>query len=235
MSFDVQPGEWLGVVGESGSGKSTLARIIARLETPTEGTVWLEDTDIGDRALGRKAFARRVQFMYQNSFSAMNPRLTIAEVVAEPLILHGLARGKAEREAMVVSLLRDVGLDPSIREKRPGELSGGQCQRAAIARALALEPEILLLDEPTSALDVSVQAQIIRLLRQIEQTRELTVVMISHDLALVSQTCHRICVLYRGDLVEIGPTENIVGKPQHPYTVTLLESVPTIPAVSDGR
>lgn len=228
VSFQVRSGEWLGVVGESGSGKSTLARIIARLEQPTTGTVSIEDAEISRLPGGRLGYARRVQYMYQNSMSAMNPRLTAAEVVGEPLRLHRLVSGRTALRSKAVELLVSVGLDPSIADKRPGELSGGQCQRIALARALALEPDVLLLDEPTSALDVSVQAQIIELLQQVEATRDLTVLLISHDLALVSQTCHRVAVLYHGELVEIGDTEQVITNPQHTYTRTLLDAVPRI-------
>lgn len=235
VSIAVAPREWLGIVGESGSGKSTLARIIARLEVPTDGAVTLEGTDVRTWPGGRMAFAKRVQFMYQNSFSAMNPRLTVGQIISEPLRLHRLANSATELEKRVADLLDDVKLHHSITHKRPRQLSGGQCQRVALARSLALEPEILLLDEPTSALDVSVQAQVISLLQEIQRDRNLTIVIISHDLALVSQTCQRIAVLYRGNLVEFGQASEVITQPQDPYTRRLLDAVPRIAPLPESN
>lgn len=234
ISMDVAPREWLGIVGESGSGKSTLARIIARLEVPTTGTVSLDGVDVTSWPGGRMAFARRVQFMYQNSLAAMNPRLTVGQIISEPMRLHRLTSSSTEQEARVVALLDDVNLKASLIAKRPRQLSGGQCQRVALARALALEPDVLLLDEPTSALDVSVQAQIIALLGDIQRDRGLTIVVISHDLALVSQTCHRVAVLHRGDLVELGETAQVIEHPEAPYTRTLLDAVPRIATLAES-
>lgn len=228
VSIDIPPRQWLGIVGESGSGKSTLARIIARLEVPTSGTVTLDGTDVRTWPGGRKAFARRVQFMYQNSMSAMNPRLTVGQIIAEPLRLHKITNNADEREARVAALLDDVNLNASIISKLPQQLSGGQAQRVALARALALEPAVLLLDEPTSALDVSVQAQIIGLLQETQRERGLTIVIISHDLSLVSETCQRLAVLYRGKLVEAGDTRQIISQPADSYTQALLDAVPRI-------
>ncbi|MGA5535031.1 ABC transporter ATP-binding protein [Mycolicibacterium nivoides] len=234
ISMDIAPREWLGIVGESGSGKSTLARIIARLEVPTTGTVSLDGVDVTSWPGGRMAFARRVQFMYQNSLAAMNPRLTVGQIISEPMRLHRLTSSSTEQEARVVALLDDVNLKASLIAKRPRQLSGGQCQRVALARALALEPDVLLLDEPTSALDVSVQAQIIALLGDIQRDRGLTIVVISHDLALVSQTCHRVAVLHRGDLVELGETAQVIEHPEAPYTRTLLDAVPRIATLAES-
>ncbi|WP_457256458.1 ABC transporter ATP-binding protein [Pedococcus sp. P5_B7] len=228
VTIDFVPREWIGIVGESGSGKSTLARIIARLESPTSGQVTLDGMDVRELQGGRLAFAKRVQFMYQNSMSAMNPRMTVAEIIAEPIRLHKMARSRAERVERVAALLEDVNMSTSMMEKRPRQLSGGQAQRVALARALALEPDVLLLDEPTSALDVTVQAQIIALLQKIQSERELSIVLISHDLALVSQTCQRVAVLYRGKLVEFGDAARVISEPQDPYTKALLDAVPRI-------
>ncbi|SMY01237.1 nickel ABC transporter ATP-binding protein NikE [Brevibacterium linens] len=228
VSLNVNAGEWLGIVGESGSGKSTLARIVARLEVPSTGTVSFRGTPIDKLGKGRLGLAQKIQYMYQNSMSAMNPRLTATQIIVEPLRLHGLTASTDSSKSRAEALLSEVGLPEWVAGKRPGQLSGGQCQRVALARALALEPQVLLLDEPTSALDVAAQAKIIELLQEVERTRELSVVMISHDLALVSQTCHRVAVLYRGELVEMGETREVIGNPQRDYTRKLRDAVPRI-------
>ncbi len=229
VDLHVDRGEWLGLVGESGSGKSTLARIVAGLETATSGSVVLDGQDITTLSRrDRQALSQHVQFVYQDAIGALNPRMTAEQLVSEPLRIHGRHKDRALLQQTVTELLGSVGLDRSLADKRPRQLSGGQCQRITLARALALEPDVLLLDEPTSALDVSVQAQIIELLKEIERSRELTVLIISHDLALVSQICQRVAVMYLGELVEVGTTGQVIGAPQHPYTRRLLDAVPQI-------
>jgi peptide/nickel transport system ATP-binding protein len=229
VDLDVHAGEWFGLVGESGSGKTTLARIIAGLERATAGRATVGEFEVGRlSSRDRVRFCRRVQFVYQNAVGALNPRMRAFDLVAEPLRIHGRHGRGADATPLIEQAFADVGLDPSIAAKRPRELSGGQCQRLTLARALVLDPDVLLLDEPTSALDVSVQGQIIALLREIQRARALTVVMISHDLALVTQTCSRIAVLYRGEIVETGLSERILAQPRHPYTARLLDAVPRL-------
>lgn len=227
VSLTLHEGEWLGLVGESGSGKTTLARIAVGLESFSEGKVRIAGYDLSRRRRkNRLAFAAAVQFVYQDPFAALDPRKRAVDLVAEPLIIHRRESKISDIRQKVMDLMEDVGLDKSVAMRRPRELSGGQCQRLSLARALALSPRILVLDEPTSALDVTVQAQMVKLLRELGDRKRLSVLVISHDLALISQMCDRIAVMYVGEIVEEGQATDIVMRPRHPYTQRLISAVP---------
>ncbi|MBR0656989.1 oligopeptide/dipeptide ABC transporter ATP-binding protein [Plastoroseomonas arctica] len=228
VDLALTPGAALGLVGESGCGKSTLARLLLRLTPATAGRISFAGTDITripERAL--RPLRRRMQIIHQNPSAALDPRLTAGAAVAEPLIIQNLARGAALR-ARVAALLAEVGLTAEFLNRFPHELSGGQKQRVCIARALATEPELLVLDEPTSALDVSVQAQILEFLETLRATRGLAWVFISHNLAVVRLLCEEVAVMYLGRIVEQGPANTVLGAPLHPYTRALLASVPRL-------
>jgi peptide/nickel transport system ATP-binding protein len=226
VSFEVRRGETLGLVGESGSGKSTAARAILQLVPLTGGEVRLDDETIsGKREAALKPTKRRLQMVLQDPYGSLDPRMSIAEIVAEPLIVHDVARGR-EATRRATELLEIVGLPAHFADRMPDELSGGQRQRVNIARAIALNPECIVADEPTSALDVSVRAQILNLLRDIQLRNKLTYLFISHDLGVVRHMSDHVAVMYLGRLVEIGDRETIFGAPQHPYTRGLLEAVP---------
>jgi oligopeptide/dipeptide ABC transporter ATP-binding protein len=221
----IRVGERVGLVGESGSGKSTLGRLLVRLEDVDAGAVlWAGDdiTTRGARAL--LPFRRAAQVVFQDPASALHPRLDVMTLIAEGLVIHGLHRGR--HEARVRELLAEVGLDEGVLRRRPHELSGGQKQRVGIARALAVEPRFLLLDEPVSALDVSIQAQIVNLLARLASERQLTQLFVAHDLHVVRHLCERVCVMFKGRIVEEGPTEAVFAAPSHPYTRALWEAVP---------
>lgn len=223
-------GAALGVVGESGCGKSTLARLLLRLIPLSAGSIRFEGQDItalNERAM--RPLRRRMQLIHQNPSAALDPRLTAEDAVAEPLRIHRIASGRALRER-VAALLAEVGLPAAFLHRFPHELSGGQKQRVCIARALALEPELLVLDEPTSALDVSVQAQILDVLDALRARRGLAFLFISHNLAVVRQVCERVAVMYLGRIVEEGTAAEVLGAPRHPYTRSLLGSVPRLEA-----
>jgi peptide/nickel transport system ATP-binding protein/oligopeptide transport system ATP-binding protein len=226
VSLRVGPGEWVGLVGESGCGKSTLARLVLRLLSPTSGRLRSEGQDVmGLRGADLRAWRRRVQIVFQDTSGSLNPRLTVGGALGEVLTVHGLARGEQVAER-VSALLEKVGLDPAQASRYPHELSGGQRQRVGIARALAVEPVLLVCDEPVSALDVSVQAQILNLLRDLRDDLGLACLFISHDLRVVRQVCSRIAVMYLGRIVEEGPAEAVYEAPLHPYTRALLAAVP---------
>ena len=226
VSFAVEQGEILGIVGESGSGKSTVARCVAGFTAATSGTVRLDGVPVGRRRTS--CDRRRVQMVFQDPYSSLNPSMSLRQAIREPVAVHRL-RPKDEIDARTEELMNLVGLDPDLFQARPKQLSGGQRQRASIARALAVEPDVLVADEPVSALDVSVQAVILNLLSDLRSRLGMTIVLISHDLAVVSHLCDRIAVMNRGRIVETGSTEQIFTAPTDPYTVRLLEAVPPHP------
>jgi oligopeptide/dipeptide ABC transporter ATP-binding protein len=227
VSFDVGAREVLGLAGESGSGKTTIGRSILRLVEPSGGAIRFDGTDV--RALGSaglRRFRRAAQIVFQDPFGSLDPRMTIEEIVGEPLRVQRLCRDRRERRARVVELLATVALDAEYLERRPHELSGGQRQRVGIARALAVEPRFLVADEPVSALDVSIQAQVVNLLQDLKDRFGLAMLFISHDIAVMEQVADRIAVVYLGRIMEIAPTRELVHRPKHPYTEALLSAVP---------
>jgi len=226
VSFDLERGQTLGLVGESGCGKSTTARAIVGLHPATSGSVRLEGVEL--TTLSRSEwlpYRRRIQMIFQDPYASLDPRQTVSSILTEPLAIHRLAKPK-ERKLRAMALLDAVGLNPRHIDRYPHEFSGGQRQRIGIARALALEPEILLLDEPVSALDVSIQAQIVNLLEELQERFNLAYLFIAHDLAVVRHLCDEICVMYLGRIVEQAPRDELFESPQHPYTQALLSAVP---------
>jgi ABC-type oligopeptide transport system ATPase subunit len=235
ISFDVERGEVLGLVGESGSGKSTLARTIMQLVPATAGTVVLEGRNLTAATAAEIKTARRgLQMVFQDPFASLNPRMTVFAALAEPLLVHGIVPAE-QVPARVATLLEQVGLAPRLMRKYPHEFSGGQRQRIAIARALALEPRVIIADEPVSALDVSIQAQILNLLAGLVRKMNLTMIFIAHDLSVVKHISDRIAVMYRGKIVELGPALDIMERPQHPYTKALISAIPRIEHPSRPR
>ena len=233
VDLELRAGRCLALVGESGCGKSTLARLLLRLEEPTSGSITLngrELTGLADEEM--RAIRRQIQMVFQDPYSSLNPRLSIGEIVGEPLIVHKIG-DRAER---VRGLLASVGLDPASGVRFPGEFSGGQRQRIGIARALALEPQTIVLDEPVSALDVSIQASVLNLLRDLQRKQNMAYLFIAHDLAVVRQVADDVAVMYLGVIVERGPADEIYSRPAHPYTNALLSAVPVPdPARERGR
>jgi oligopeptide/dipeptide ABC transporter ATP-binding protein len=226
VSLDVRRGTTLGLVGESGSGKSTLGRVALRLEEPTAGVVRFGETVLTE--LSRSALRElrpKLQMVFQDPLGSLNPRMAVGQAVAEPLRLHDIARGEQVR-TRTIELFERVGLSRDHLSRYPHQLSGGQQQRVGIARALAVNPEVLVLDEPTSALDVSVQATLINLLRNLQSELHLTQIFISHDLSVIGYLSSRVAVMYLGEIVEIGPTAEIYARPRHPYTGALLSALP---------
>lgn len=226
VSFDVKRGETLGVVGESGCGKSTMARLVNQLITPSDGTVEFKGENlIGMDTKRLREIRKSIQMVFQDPYASLDPRKTIGELIAEPLVIHQVG-DKASRLQRVEELLKVVGLSSYHAKRYPHEFSGGQRQRINIARALALNPDIIICDEPVSALDVSVQAQVINLLKELQKDFELTYIFISHDLNVVRYMCDRIAVMYLGKIVELGTYKEIYENPKHPYTKALLSAIP---------
>jgi len=229
VSLEIHSGETLGLVGESGSGKSTLGRLILRLIDPTSGSVRYENRDLLAASPAEMRRLRRdMQIIFQDPFASLDPRFRIEQIIAEPLVIHGDGKTKNGIRLRVIELLRAVGLDESILQRFPHEFSGGQRQRIGIARALALRPKFIVADEPVSALDVSVGAQIVNLLAQLQRDFGLTYLFISHSMPVVRYLSTRIAVMYRGKIVEVGETAQITERPQHPYTRSLLEATPEV-------
>ncbi len=226
VSFALKEGETLGLVGESGCGKSTLARVILALLPPTRGEVWFTGENLAKASGARlKALRRQMQIIFQDPYSSLNPRMTVARILEEPYVIHGMG-SKEERLKWSVELLGEVGLNPEHLDRYPHEFSGGQRQRIGIARALALRPRLIVADEPVSALDVSIQAQILNLLAELQNKYQLTYLFISHDLSVISQVCTRIAVMYLGKIVNLAPREVFDTARLHPYTEALLNAVP---------
>jgi oligopeptide/dipeptide ABC transporter ATP-binding protein len=227
VSFDVRRGETLGIVGETGCGKTTTARLMMRLLDATAGEILFDGRDLTRLKGARlKAVRREMQMIFQDPYSSLNPRKTVGTIISEPFAIHGLQQGKGERKRAVQELMETVGLNPEHYNRYPHEFSGGQRQRIGVARALALKPRLLIADEPVSALDVSIQAQVLNLLRDLQRRFGLTLVFIAHDLSVVRHMCDRVAVMYLGKIVEIGPGDAMFDFPRHPYTGALLAAVP---------
>jgi len=227
ISFDLPRGRTLGLVGESGCGKSTTARLILRLIEPTAGTVTLDEVDVsGADPKTLQRLRREMQLVFQDPLSSLNPRMPVGVSIAEPLRFHGIG-DRRERHERARELLQVVGLKRADFERYPHEFSGGQCQRVAIARALILQPKLVVFDEPVSALDVSIRAQILKLLLQLQKDFDLTYVFISHDLSVIKRVCDLIAVMYLGEIVELADSEQLYRAPQHPYTQALLKAIPS--------
>lgn len=228
VSFAVEPHQVLGIAGESGSGKTTIGRTVLRLIEPTGGKIRFNGTDVTKLAPEElRLFRRKAQIVFQDPLASLNPKMTVEEILSEPLRIQGLCGGRSERRGRVVELLETVALSSEFLKRHPHELSGGQRQRVGIGRALAVEPEFIVADEPVSALDVSIQAQIINLLGDLKRGLGLSLLFISHDIAVMEYLSDRIAVVYLGKIMEIGPTRALCQSPKHPYTVALLSAVPS--------
>lgn len=229
VSLDIRPGETLGLVGESGCGKSTLGRTILRLLDPSEGTIHFRGKDITSLSQSElRPLRREMQIIFQDPYASLNPRMTIGTIISEPLEIFGLVKGQSEKRKRVSDLLDKVGLPSDAADRYAHEFSGGQRQRVGIARALAVEPKFIVCDEPISALDVSIQAQIVNLLQDLQKSENLTYLFISHDLKIVQHICDRVAVMYLGKVVELADAEELYKNPRHPYTKALLSAVPQV-------
>ena len=235
VSLDIYPGETLGLVGESGCGKSSLGRTIVKINRPTSGTIKVDGRDIANmRGDELRQFRRNVQMIFQDPYASLDPSMTVGEIIREPMNVHHIYHTRAEQDARVVELLRIVGLKPDHIRRYPHEFSGGQRQRISIARTLALNPKFIICDEPISALDVSIQAQIINLLKQVQREMGIAYLFIAHDIGMVKHISNRIGVMYLGHLVELGDSSELYFKPMHPYTQALLSAIP-IPDPIKGK
>ncbi|GLB58912.1 ABC transporter ATP-binding protein [Cytobacillus sp. NCCP-133] len=228
ITFDIYKGETLGLVGESGCGKSTTGRTIIRLYDATDGQVLFEGEDVHGKKSAKelKKFNRKMQMIFQDPYASLNPRMTVADIIAEGIDIHGLAKSKKERMERVYELLETVGLNKEHANRYPHEFSGGQRQRIGIARALAVDPDFIIADEPISALDVSIQAQVVNLMKKLQREKGLTYLFIAHDLSMVKYISDRIGVMYFGKLVELAPAEDLYNNPMHLYTQSLLSAIP---------
>ncbi|MBQ9325059.1 MAG: ATP-binding cassette domain-containing protein [Clostridia bacterium] len=225
VSFDIRRGETLGLVGESGCGKTTVGRSILYLYKPTDGEIWFDGKRLGDKA-SLQAFRRRAQMVFQDPYSSLNPRMTVADIVAEPIDVHHLCATRGEREERIHELMQLVGLNTEHATRYAHEFSGGQRQRIGIARALASRPEFIVCDEPVSALDVSIQAQVINMLEDLQKQLGLTYLFIAHDISVVKHISNRIAVMYLGHMMEMAASNELTRHPVHPYTISLMSAVP---------
>ena len=227
VSFEIPRGQTLGLVGESGSGKSTTGRAVLRRLTPSGGRIVFDGQDITEtKGEELRRLRRHMQLVFQDPYASLNPRMTVLEIIAEPLVVHGLVKRTADARDKVVELLELVGMKADVAERNPHAFSGGQRQRIGIARALALEPKLIIADEPVSALDVSIRAQVVNLLQELQQRLGLTYLFIAHDLSVVRHLSHRIAILYAGKIVELADRDAVYENPRHPYTEALLSAVP---------